>query len=105
MRNIVVLIALCACASNPVRREAMVEAPVILPNRMCAAHGKVAVSTDKPGERMICELQEPLGSHLPKCACWDEGSLALKRGDTQDWIREVMPSQCGSAQTCPQASH
>lgn len=86
--GVVTLFAAVACTMYPVHRDAIVQTPVVLPNNMCAAHGKVAVSTDKPGERMICELQEPLGTHLAKCTCWDEGLVADKRVDTQDAVRE-----------------
>jgi hypothetical protein len=100
------VLALSACETIPVNREAQVPVAVILPNRMCATRGKVAVSTDKPGERMICEMQEPLGSHLPKCTCWDEGALASKREDTQEMVRELsMTQQCGGAAICPGSTH
>lgn len=87
-----------ACETIPVHRDALVAAPVVLPNRMCAARGKVAVSNDKPGERMICEMQTPLGSHVPQCTCWDEGLLAEKRIDTQQALQtlETGLQKCGN---------
>jgi hypothetical protein len=88
--GVVTLFAAAACTIYPVHRDAIVQTPVVLPNNMCAAHGKVAVSTDKPGERMICELQEPLGTHLAKCTCWDEGLIADKRIDTPEAARQYM---------------
>jgi hypothetical protein len=92
------LLAASSCSSSSsVRKEAMVTTPVVMPNAMCAKHGTVAMSSDKPGERMLCELQEPLGSHLPKCVCWDEGLIAQQREDTQQIHRQM---EVG-VQTCP----
>jgi hypothetical protein len=95
---VLALLAVGTCEVIPVHRDALVTSPVVLPNRMCAEHGKVAVSTDKPGERMICELQEPLGTHLPRCTCWDEGLLAQKRDDTQSAMQQLELSRqvCGT---------
>jgi hypothetical protein len=56
---------------------------------VCAARGLIAVSLGQEGERMICELQTPLGSHLARCTCWDEGMIAQQRQDTQN-IHEQM---------------
>jgi hypothetical protein len=84
-----------SCKQEEVRRDAIVQAPVVMPTRMCDERGRVAYSKDKPGERMVCELQEPLGSHLAKCVCWDEGLLAQKRQDTQ----QIMIQNQG-VQTC-----
>jgi hypothetical protein len=87
-----------ACETIPVHREALVPVPVVLPNNMCAAHGKVAYSNDKPGERMICEMQTHLGTHLQQCTCWDEGLLAEKKIDTQEAIQNLETSiqKCGN---------
>jgi hypothetical protein len=67
------LILAIGCRQIAVRKEMLAMGPVILPNGMCAMHGTVAMSKDKEGERMLCELQEQLGTHIPRCVCWDEG--------------------------------
>jgi hypothetical protein len=92
---ILLMVAAFGCKQEEVRREAIVSTPVVMPNRMCDERGRIAYSKDKPGERMVCELQEPLGSHLAKCVCWDEGLLAEKRQDTQ---QVLINNQ--SVQTC-----
>jgi hypothetical protein len=78
------------CASNtPVHKEKMVDRPIVVPTAMCAQHGTVAMSNDKTGDRMVCELQEPLGSHMSKCICWDEGLVAQQREETQQIHRQM----------------
>src|SRR3954463_15234405 len=84
------------CAKNTIRRDAAATGPVILPNRMCAAKGKVAVSLGDEGERMVCELQDKIGSHLDRCVCWDEGLAADERDKARRMIQEVMQiNPCG----------
>ena len=84
-RALVAMAALTAAVgcANPkrqdVRKEMMAMGPVILPNEMCAEHGVVSASKDKDGERMICELQNQLGSHIPRCVCIDEGFSDRKK--------------------------
>jgi hypothetical protein len=92
----------CACETIPVHREALVPVPYVLPSKMCAPHGKVAYSNDKPGERMICEMQPHLGTHLEQCTCWDETLLAEKKIDTDEAIHklETATGHCGP-QGCP----
>jgi hypothetical protein len=92
---IVLALAAVGCKQEEVKREAIVPTPIVMPNHMCSQRGVVAHSKDKPGERMLCELQESLGSHLAKCVCWDEGLLAEKRQDTQ---QALINNQ--SIQTC-----
>ena len=100
IRNCLVALALfiaAGCSSNKVRREAATAGPVILPNSMCAAKGKVAMSLGEEGERMECELQDKIGSHLARCVCWDEGYAAEERDKAQRMIREAMMiNPCGA---------
>jgi hypothetical protein len=95
-------VAVVACKTQQVRREALVPVPVVLPNEMCDDRGRVALSKGKPGERMICEMQEPLGSHVARCTCWDEGLLAEKRTDTQQLMLNITTGiqSCGNQPTC-----
>ncbi|HEX4384582.1 MAG TPA: hypothetical protein VH083_16585 [Myxococcales bacterium] len=69
--------------------------PIILPNSMCAEHGTVAVSNDKEGDRMICELQNQLGTHIPRCVCVDEGFSERERELAFEMLRGS-----GSIDTC-----
>jgi hypothetical protein len=81
---VMLLLAASACkTATPVHKEAIVDRPVVVPRENCPMSGVVAMSTGKPGERMLCELEAPLGSHVPTCTCWDEGLIAQQRDDTQ----------------------
>jgi hypothetical protein len=96
------VMAVVACKQEQVRREALVPIPVVLPNEMCDERGRVAVSKGRPGERMICEMQEHLGSRVARCTCWDEGLLAEKRADTQQLMLNITTGiqSCGNQATC-----
>jgi hypothetical protein len=93
------------CAKNgEVHKEMMAMGPVILPNEMCAEHGKVAVSNDKEGDRMVCELQNQLGTHIPRCVCIDEGFSDRERELAFETLRGIPGIQaCGFAASCPSA--
>jgi len=85
------------CQKNKVRKEMMAMGPVILPNHMCAQHGTTAMSTDVEGERMLCELQEQIGTHLPRCVCWDEGYTERERELAFEQMRGINSmGVCGS---------
>jgi hypothetical protein len=85
----VLAFALSACAAKQFRKQQVVSEGVVLPNKMCASYGKVALSNDVEGERMICEMEEPVGSHLPKCVCRDELALADEKDKTQETMRAL----------------
>jgi hypothetical protein len=78
------------CASKQaVHKEGIVDRPITLALSMCAEAGTVAVSRGNEGERMVCERQTPVGTHLPTCVCRDEGMIAQQVEDTQQVIRTV----------------
>jgi len=87
-------------SKSPVRKEMMAMGPVILPNHMCAEHGKLAMSTDVEGERMLCELQEQIGTHLPRCVCWDEGYTERERELAMEQLRNINSLQACGGQVC-----
>ena len=78
-----------SCQKTKVRKQMMAMGPVILPNHMCAQHGTTAMSTDVEGERMLCELQEQIGSHLARCVCWDEGYTERERELAMEQMRNI----------------
>ena len=80
-----IFLALGCSKKSEVRKEMMVQGPIVLPNEMCAQHGTVAMSNDKEGDRMVCELQNQLGTHIPRCICVDEGFS--ERDQSQVWVR------------------
>jgi hypothetical protein len=82
-------LVLAAGCHQAVHKDAMAMGPVILPNSMCALHGTVAMSKDKEGERMVCELQEQIGTHIPRCVCWDEGYTERERELALEMLRGV----------------
>ena len=88
-------------SKTKVRKEMMAMGPVVLPTQMCAQHGTTAMSTDVDGERMLCELQEPLGSHLARCVCWDEGYTERERELAFEMMRNINSIQaCGGQGSC-----
>jgi hypothetical protein len=93
---VVAVVLAVGCQKTAVRKEMIAMGPVILPNSMCAMHGTVAMSTDKEGERMLCELQEQIGTHLPRCVCWDEGYAERERELAMEQMRGLSSLQaCG----------
>jgi hypothetical protein len=91
-----VLLAAGCSSMQPVHKENMVGTYVQLPASACAEHSTLAMSKGKPGERMVCEMIEPVGSHVPKCLCRDEGLIAQQRQESQDALRAMDPN----AQVC-----
>ncbi|HEX4384581.1 MAG TPA: hypothetical protein VH083_16580 [Myxococcales bacterium] len=91
-----------ACAKKgEVHKEMMAMGPVILPNSMCAEHGTVSLSNDKEGDRMVCELQNQLGTHIPRCVCIDEGFSERERELAFEMMRGTASMQvCGGAAQC-----
>jgi hypothetical protein len=85
-----VLLAGTACQSaKPVRKEKIFGVPIVMPTAMCPELGTVAVSLGEEGERMVCEMQVPLGTHLPRCVCRDEGMMAQQKEDTDPLLRQL----------------
>jgi hypothetical protein len=84
------------CSRFGVRKEMMAMGPVILPSQMCAVHGTVSMSKDKEGERMLCEMQEQLGTHISRCVCVDEGFSDRERELAMEQMRGLGVNGCGS---------
>jgi hypothetical protein len=80
----------CATAQN----NRVVSQGVVLANSMCARHGVAAASNDPKGDRMICELEELVGSHVPRCVCRDEQQLVADRDASQEYVREIEHGRC-----------
>jgi len=88
-RTLLLVIALVLASCAPVRKEQMASDGVVMPNSMCAKKGTAAMSKDAPGQRMVCELEDPVGSHLPKCICRDELAMDADREATQRYLQEA----------------
>jgi hypothetical protein len=85
-------LSLIACATPP--RERALSKAVVLPNGMCAQRGVQAASNDPKGERMFCEFEEPVGSHVPRCVCRDEQQAIADRDIAQQYIRDLEHGKC-----------
>jgi hypothetical protein len=96
---VTVLAIALGCAKSSVRKEMMAMGPVILPNAMCAPHGTVSMSNDKEGDRMVCEMQEQLGTHIPRCVCVDEGFSERERELAMEQMRGLGVNGCGGDNT------
>jgi hypothetical protein len=83
----------CTAAKTATTTRAVAQ-PVVLPSYMCAQRGVAAASNDRPGDRMICEFEEPTGSHLQKCVCHDEQEIVATREATQQYLRDLEIDKC-----------
>ena len=88
-RFLLVALALAACcrAAIPNRIDEESQSAVVMPARMCDSKGP-ARSNDPEGKRMICALEEVLGTHVPQCVCRDESQADSTRAAAQQSIRE-----------------
>jgi hypothetical protein len=89
MRAFLIVVILAGCSKDAVRKETIVALPVVLPLYMCPQPGTVATSLGQEGERMVCERQLPIGSHLPHCVCRDEGLTAQQIAETQELLHKL----------------
>ena len=90
----VVAMSVTGCAT--VEKDRVVSQGVVLPNSMCAKHGTAAMSNDAPGHRMVCEFEELVGTHLPKCICRDEQQIVADRAASQQAITDMEQHKCVS---------
>ena len=86
-------LAVTACATTQ-SQERVVSEGVILPNYMCAKRGVAAASNDPVGQRMICEMEELVGTHLPRCVCRDEKQIVADREDSQQTVLDMEQHKC-----------
>ena len=89
----VLALSFVACATRPQRERQLAKATV-LPNDMCAQNRVAAASNDPKGDRMICEFEEPVGSHVPRCVCRDEQNIVADRENTQQYLRDMEHTGC-----------
>ena len=101
MKAILAMILLAACATTS-SSDRVVSDGVILPSYMCAKRGVAAASKDPVGKRMVCEMEELLGTHMARCVCRDEQQIADDREGSQQALRDAEQHKCvvspGSAQ-------
>jgi hypothetical protein len=84
----------CSAVKNAAKNERAVSQDFIVANAMCAPHGTSAATNDRPGDRMVCQFEEPIGSHVSKCVCHDEKQLAADRELAQQWFRDAEHGRC-----------
>jgi hypothetical protein len=87
-----IALPLIACATPP--RERALSRAVVLANNMCGRPGVQAASNDPKGERMLCEFETPVGSHVPQCVCRDEQQTVADRENAQQYLRDVETNGC-----------
>jgi hypothetical protein len=90
---VIPLISLLFACATPQRSRQLAKA-VVLPNNMCGQKGVAAASNDPKGDRMICEFEEPVGSHVPRCVCRDEQNIIADRENTQQYLRDMEHGAC-----------
>ncbi|HUJ28600.1 MAG TPA: hypothetical protein VLW85_21405 [Myxococcales bacterium] len=100
MRNLLAIaVFLCSACAHVDESERTAPGAVYMPLSMCAKKGAVAASNDAPGHRMMCEREEPLGSHYPRCVCRDEAAIAADRAATRQGIDDLGAVKCVSHDT------
>jgi hypothetical protein len=90
---VMITLPLGCSSTNSASANRAISQPVILPASMCA-RGFAAASNDPKGDRMICEFEEPLGSHIPKCICHDEQEIVATREETQQALHDMEINKC-----------
>ena len=78
----------CAGARNKYQSVSVSDG-VIMPASMCAKRGVAARSKDEPGSGMVCEREELVGSHFPRCICRDEQQVIADRERAQQDARDA----------------
>ena len=86
--KIAVLVLLAACTIN--EKERVVPGAVHLDKNMCAKKGVAAASNDPKGKQMICEVENPTGTNVPRCVCRDEQSSNENRRETQQQMLDIL---------------
>ena len=63
-----------------------------------------AILTRKDGDRLICQSELPVGSHLPVKTCKTYTQIQAERGDAQEFLRRreatMQRKACGSSIAC-----
>jgi len=86
----ILLISTLGCSATQVRDSNDKWADgVVVANNMCAQNRSVQHSNDRTGKRAWCQLEELVGSHLPKCVCRDEQNDDRIRNEAQQYLREA----------------
>jgi hypothetical protein len=78
-----------ACATNHKPKERAISGDIVVANSMCGGYAVRAATNDKPGDRMLCGWEEPVGSHVPQCVCRDEKKMDEDRSMAQQYMRDV----------------
>ena len=66
---------------------------VVVANNLCARDQSAQQTNDRGGKR--CQMEELVGSHLPKCVCRNEQNDDRNRNEAQQRLREA--DQSGQA--------
>jgi hypothetical protein len=90
----VVVVLLAACSHIRPADSIALRGGVILPSSMCARKGDVAASNDAPGNRLLCERQEIVGSHFQRCVCRDENQIVADREATRQAVIDAEIPKC-----------
>ena len=83
----VLLLTACATVAEREASKKQWSDGVIVALNMCAQDHSLQHSTDQEGQRACCG-ETPVGTHVPKCVCHDEGQSALDREQAQRYMRD-----------------
>ncbi len=93
-RMCVLLLPLLACTKAQVKQSnSKWTDGLVVANNMCAKDGSVQHTKDPEGQRIYCGFEELVGTHIPKCICYDEQESAERRAEAQQYLREAEQSR------------
>jgi hypothetical protein len=55
-------------------------------------------SAKKPGGKVVCTYEEPVGSHIPERVCYYQDDIDSTRAETQEFLRQNAAKQLSRGQ-------
>jgi hypothetical protein len=75
-----------ACATSSTSSGA---APLQTPSRAASAPAAASKPTASDDDKLICEMERPVGSNIPKRVCRTQAQIDREREAAQDKMREL----------------
>jgi hypothetical protein len=85
--------ALYGCVTPEPPKPAPVSRAGMVAKAELCNHKGIVVSSDDPGERLVCQFEYIVGSNYAKCVCRDEAQAKLLREETQQTVRDAAGKQ------------
>ena len=92
MIRLICLVALCACATTPVRQDPAKEKTRAL----------ASPAAPPPEGKVICSLERPTGSNIAERVCRYQNQQDWSSAQSQEVLRQLQQQQrCNDAGVCP----